>query len=158
MEQSECMILFVEDDKVDRMAFERFARREHFPYQYMLAGSIEETRQLVRTRHFDAAVVDYLLGDGTAFDLFDSAKGTPIVVVTGSEDAEIADLAAEPAQHRHQHEAIGIEELRRSAHVSRRNQLVAGRENRNADAPPYIDLRQSEGGDERELTHAGPLA
>ncbi len=90
MEQSECMILFVEDDKVDRMAFERFARREHFPYQYALAGSIEETRQLVRTRHFDAAVVDYLLGDGVAFDLFPEMEGIPMVIVTGIGNEEIA--------------------------------------------------------------------
>jgi hypothetical protein len=32
-----------------------------------------------------------------------------------AQDAEIADLAAEPAQHRHQHEAVGIEQLRRAA-------------------------------------------
>ena len=35
-------------------------------------------------------MLDYLLGDGTAFDLFDDLKGTPIIVVTGADDAEIA--------------------------------------------------------------------
>ena len=35
-------ILFIEDDAVDRMAFERFAARERLPYAYTAAGSVAE--------------------------------------------------------------------------------------------------------------------
>lgn len=90
MECAPYKIVFVEDDKVDQMAFERFARREHFPYEYIIAGSVEQTRQLLRTTPVDAAVVDYVLGDGVAFDLFDDLAGIPIILVTGIGNEEIA--------------------------------------------------------------------
>ncbi len=83
-------ILFVEDDMVDQMAFKRFVRHEDFPYDYILAGSVQEARQILKSESFDAAVTDYLLGDGTAFDLFDELKGTPFIIVTGAGDQEIA--------------------------------------------------------------------
>ena len=37
-------ILIIEDDKVDQMAFERFVRKENFPYDYTVVGSIKETK------------------------------------------------------------------------------------------------------------------
>ena len=83
-------IVFVEDDTVDQMSFERFAKREHFPYEYVIAGSVEQTRQLLQTTAIDAAVVDYVLGDGVAFDLFDDLSGIPIILVTGIGNEEIA--------------------------------------------------------------------
>ena len=52
-------ILFVEDDKIDQMAFERFAQKEHFPYDYVVAGSVQETRNLAANGHFHAVVTDY---------------------------------------------------------------------------------------------------
>ncbi len=33
-------LLLLEDDKVDQMAFERFAGSESLPYDYTIAGSI----------------------------------------------------------------------------------------------------------------------
>ena len=75
-----------------------------------------------------------------------------------AQDAEIADLAAEPAQHRHQHEAVGIEQLRRGARFARRDQFVAGGEHRDADAPDDVELRQAEGGGERDILRPQPLA
>jgi hypothetical protein len=42
------------------------------------------------------------------------------------ENAEIADLAAEPRQHRQQHETIGIEQLRRCTRLAGRSEFVAG--------------------------------
>ncbi len=83
-------ILFIDDDKIDRMAFERFARRETFPYDYIIAGSIEGTRDILKSNRFDVVVMDYFLGDGTAFELFEDLKGTPIIIVTGIGTEEIA--------------------------------------------------------------------
>ena len=74
------------------------------------------------------------------------------------EDAEIADLAAETRQHRHQHEAVGIEQLRRSARFARRCQFVAGGEHRDAKAPDDIELCQAEGCRERNVLRPQPLA
>ena len=83
-------ILLVEDDKVDQMAFKRFVEREHLPYDYQIAGSVSEAREVLATERFDAVLIDYLLGDGTAFDLFDDLGDAPGIVITGSGDEEIA--------------------------------------------------------------------
>ncbi|MBN1991256.1 MAG: response regulator [Anaerolineae bacterium] len=83
-------ILLLEDDQVDRMAFERLVKQEQLPYDYVLATSVSEARQALQANHFDAVLVDYLLGDGTAFDLFADMGDTPFVIVTGSGDEAIA--------------------------------------------------------------------
>ena len=90
MEQEKYKILFVEDDMVDQMAFERFAERENFPYEYTIAGSIRETLEVLPSEKFDATVVDYLLGDGIAFDLFEKLADIPTIIVTGIGNEEIA--------------------------------------------------------------------
>lgn len=86
-------IVIIEDDKVDQMAFERFAKAVNLPYDYIFAKSVSEAKEIFEREKFDAAVLDYLLGDGTAFDLFDIVKGTPFIVITGTGDEEIAVTA-----------------------------------------------------------------
>ncbi|MEA3351531.1 MAG: ATP-binding protein [Chloroflexota bacterium] len=83
-------VLYVEDDKIDQIAFERFVEREGLRYDYVITGSVAETRDVLVTGRFDIALVDYLLGDGTAFDLIDAIGETPIIIITGSGDEEIA--------------------------------------------------------------------
>ncbi len=84
-------LLLVEDDKVDYMAFARFVREEGLPYDYVRAASIAEGKQALEAQTFDVALLDYQLGDGSAFDLFGIVPDkTPIVIVTGSGDEEIA--------------------------------------------------------------------
>ncbi len=91
MENRGIRILLIEDDVVDRMAFERFVHRTGVPYSYTCADSVREARTLLTTEDFDVVVMDYLLGDGTAFDLFGLVPPeVPIVIVTGGSDAEIA--------------------------------------------------------------------
>lgn len=90
MEQEKYRLLFIEDDLVDQMAFERFAERENFPYDYIVTGSIQETLALLPGERFDATVVDYLLGDGIAFDLFEELADIPMIIVTGIGNEEIA--------------------------------------------------------------------
>ena len=90
MEQPKPKILLVEDDQIDRIAFERFARQEDFPYAYVVAGSLAEARRVLHTETFAAAVLDYLLGDGSAFELFDELQGAPIILVTGVGNEEVA--------------------------------------------------------------------
>jgi signal transduction histidine kinase len=83
-------ILFIEDDRVDQMAFERYVRTNEFPFNYQIAGSVGEAVEILAHEKFDAAVVDFLLGDGTAFDLFESLQGTPFIVITGTGDEGVA--------------------------------------------------------------------
>jgi PAS domain S-box-containing protein len=84
-------LLLVEDDQIDQLAFKRFVEREKLPYEYQMAGSVHQARAvLIEEGRFDAVVIDYLLGDGTAFDLFDEIGDSPTVVITGSGDEAIA--------------------------------------------------------------------
>ena len=91
-------ILLIEDDKVDRMAFERFVKNEGLPYDYVIAKSFSEGKGLLKSEDFDVIVMDYMLGDGTAFDLFDKVKtDVPVIVVTGAGDEEVAVQAMKQA-------------------------------------------------------------
>ncbi|MDY0020216.1 MAG: PAS domain S-box protein [Anaerolineae bacterium] len=83
-------ILLVEDDQVDQIAFKRFITQKACPYDATVSGSTTEAKHLLAHTSFDAVLVDYLLGDGTAFDLFEAVKDTPIIVITGSSDTETA--------------------------------------------------------------------
>lgn len=90
MDKKKGRILIVEDDKVDRMAFERFAKEENLSYSYIIAESVNEAKKVLEKEKFDAVLLDYMLGDGTAFDLFDKVEGSPFIVITGVGDEEIA--------------------------------------------------------------------
>ncbi len=90
MKKNAVKILFVEDDRVDRMAFERFVDQGELPYDYTLAQSVAEARDLIHSRSFDIIIADYSLGDGTCFDLFDLLADLPVIITTGMGDEEIA--------------------------------------------------------------------
>lgn len=83
-------ILFVEDDKVDQMAFERFVRQNGFSYRYILCDSIYASEKALSETKFDVAVVDYLLKDGTGLELVEKLKDIPVIFVTGQGDQNIA--------------------------------------------------------------------
>jgi len=83
-------VLLIEDDKVEQMAFKRLVEDENLPYDCTIAGSVSEANSILGTDKFDIAIVDYFLGDGTAFDIFDSIKDIPIIITTGVGDEEIA--------------------------------------------------------------------
>lgn len=86
-------ILLVEDDPIDRMAFERHVRKNGFPYAYRLASSVQEARNILKSEKFDAIILDYMLGDGTAFDLVNEKERSALIVVTGLGDEKVAVAA-----------------------------------------------------------------
>ncbi len=90
MSDPKTRVFLVEDDKVDQMAFKRLVKDSDLPYDYSIAGSVSEAKKVLGLNKFEIVISDYLLGDGTAFDVFDSIIDTPIIVVTGSGDEEIA--------------------------------------------------------------------
>ena len=83
-------LLLVEDNTVDHMAFERLVEREGLPYDYRVAASIADAREILTDEQFDIVLLDYRLGDGTAFDLLDAIDETPSLVITGLADTTIA--------------------------------------------------------------------
>ncbi|MHB8895054.1 MAG: sensor histidine kinase [Candidatus Geothermincolia bacterium] len=83
-------LLLVEDDSVDQMAFERFVRREGLPYDYVIADSVEAAREALTSDDFDVILLDYNLGDGTAFDVLDMNPEAPTIIITGANQIDLA--------------------------------------------------------------------
>jgi PAS domain S-box-containing protein len=83
-------ILLIEDDELDRMAFERLVKEERLPYDYEVAGSFAQAQSIMESDRFDIVIVDYLLGDATAFDVLESLEDTPAILATGAGNEEVA--------------------------------------------------------------------
>ncbi|MBP7934730.1 MAG: response regulator [Phycisphaerae bacterium] len=83
-------ILYIEDDLVDRMAFERFVRSRSLPYECTVAESAQGARTHLASERFDLVVSDYALGDGTCLELLPSCRGVPFIVITGTGSEETA--------------------------------------------------------------------
>jgi class 3 adenylate cyclase len=90
MKTTRLKILLVEDEPADQMNFQRMVRRENLPYDYVMAATVAEARAALKRERFDIAVLDYSLADGTAFDLFDLLRDTPIIFATGRSDQDLA--------------------------------------------------------------------
>lgn len=90
MDNARCKVLLIEDDKIDQEAFKRLVKDEKLPYDCTIAGSVAEANSILAAETFDIVIVDYILGDGTAFDLFDSIKDIPVIVTTGAGDEGVA--------------------------------------------------------------------
>nr|MBL0699420.1 response regulator [Desulfobacterales bacterium] len=90
MNDRKIRLLLVEDDKVDQMAFKRFAKSRKLPYDYTIVGSLAETKKILKSVSFDLIIADYMLGDGTSFELFDLFNDLPIIVMTGTGTEEVA--------------------------------------------------------------------
>lgn len=85
-------MLVVEDDQIDRLAFNRTVKQLGLPYDYTIASSITEAKEILRHQNFEIAILDYNLGDGLSSDLFSILKSQncPFIISTGSGDEETA--------------------------------------------------------------------
>jgi DNA-binding NtrC family response regulator len=90
MSQLKYKILLLEDDSVDRKSIIRLVKKEKLPYDCYEAESLKKAHQLLSEQDFDVIVADYNLGDGTAYDILETVKDIPIIVVTGSGDEKVA--------------------------------------------------------------------
>jgi PAS domain S-box-containing protein len=91
MEDDKIRVLFVDDNKVDRLAFLRSVKRDGLPYEPFVAESVAKGIEMLENDVFDVALFDYSLKDGKGFDLLRKApKDTPSIIVTGSGNEEIA--------------------------------------------------------------------
>jgi len=51
---------------------------------------VSEAQSILSSERFDIVVADYLLEDGTAFDILDLVRNTPFIFTTGAGDEEVA--------------------------------------------------------------------
>lgn len=89
MNYTKYKVLLIEDNKLDRMAFERFVYNQKLRYDYTAAKSITEAKEILKSEHFDIIVSDYSLGDGTALDILNAVKDIPIILITATEDEQV---------------------------------------------------------------------
>ncbi len=113
-------ILFIEDDIVDQMAIKKLAKDKDFPYRFTIAPSLAETKKILKIEKFDIIISDYLLGDGTAFDVFELAQDIPIIFTTGAGDEELAVKAMKTGAYDYFTKPINVEELK----ITIRNALL----------------------------------
>jgi len=90
MEEARYKILLIEDDELDQKAFERMVNEKRLAYNCTIAGSVAEAKKILSTNRFDIIIADYLLGDGTVFGILDSVRNTPVIIITGAGDEEVA--------------------------------------------------------------------
>ena len=83
-------VLFVENDEAGLNALKHLVEVKDFNYKYMVVKSVSEARNALEEDKFDVVIPDYMLDDGTAFDILDMVKDAPVIVVTGAGDVSIA--------------------------------------------------------------------
>jgi len=90
MESNDCRVLLIEDDMIDQLAFTRLVKEENLAYDCTLTGTVSEAISILKSKEFDVIITDYLLRDGTAFDILDSVRDTPIIFATGAGNEKLA--------------------------------------------------------------------
>jgi PAS domain S-box-containing protein len=93
MENLRYNILLVEDNKLDQKAFEQMAEEQELSYDCTIAESVAEAKDILVSNKFDVVIADYILPDGTALEILDLLKDTPMIFVTGAGDEEVAVAA-----------------------------------------------------------------
>jgi len=83
-------VLLIEDNLTDQMGFKRFVKKNALNYDYQIASSVSEALSLLSTHSFDIVLADHALGDGTAFDVLPHIPSTPVIMITGNDNATIA--------------------------------------------------------------------
>lgn len=83
-------ILLVEDDMIDRISLQRYLKSYEDQYDYYYASSFKEANDIISSTVLDLIVTDYHLGDGNALELISLCKETPVIIITGANDVELA--------------------------------------------------------------------
>lgn len=83
-------VLLIEDDIIDQITFKKFIKDGSFDYVLTIADSVSSAKKILLKGRFDIIILDYSLGDGTAFDLLDLINDIPVIFTTGVGDEETA--------------------------------------------------------------------
>lgn len=87
-------LLYIEDDDVDVMAFERYFSTPNPSFNCDIATTIDAAFELLKSGvSYDIIISDYQLPDGQAVDILDDIKHIPVIIVTGAGDEQLAVTA-----------------------------------------------------------------
>ncbi len=89
---SSIRVLYVEDDRLDCLAFTRHVQQFKLPYEYTLVGSVDSALAILESQKFQIVVLDYLLQDGYSSEIFPmlQSQNCPFIILTGKGDEETA--------------------------------------------------------------------
>ncbi len=89
---SKIRVLYVEDDRLDCIAFTRYVQQFRLPYECTLVGSVAEALATLENQKFQIVVLDYLLRDGYSSEIFPilQSQNCPFIILTGRGDEETA--------------------------------------------------------------------
>lgn len=93
MDNQKGNIIYIEDDKLDQMSFSSFIEEYQLNYDYTIAESLKDAKKLLNNKHYDLALIDFKLKDGTAFDVIEKINNIPFIILTGAGDEVIATQA-----------------------------------------------------------------
>jgi len=86
-------LLFIDDGKVEQMAFKHFIRSSNLTCDCTIASSLKEALSWMAKQDFDVIVSDYVLPDGVGLDLIRNEKKIPVILVSGLGDEETESQA-----------------------------------------------------------------
>lgn len=87
-------LLYIEDDHIDVIAFERHIKKEKLNYKHQIANTINEAYGYLKSENsYDAIICDYQLPDGDAIDILRKVIDIPVIIVTGAGDEKLAVTA-----------------------------------------------------------------
>jgi PAS domain S-box-containing protein len=90
MENTVYKVLLIEDNQIDQLAFNRMVEDSYTSYDVVIANCVKEAQVALAENKFDVVLSDYILGDGTAFDIISLVKDAPIIIITGAGDENVA--------------------------------------------------------------------
>ncbi|HPO49202.1 MAG TPA: PAS domain S-box protein [Spirochaetota bacterium] len=86
-------ILFVEDDPEELKGFESFISDNKLNYIYTVVNSVSQAKHKLSKENFDIILADYIVADGTAFDILSLERDEPIIIITALGNEGVAAKA-----------------------------------------------------------------
>lgn len=83
-------VLLMEDNASEYNEFVNFIHIHSLRYDCKIVSTVAEALKLLKSIKFDIVLTDYLLSDGTAFDILPLPNNLPFVFVTATGNEEIA--------------------------------------------------------------------
>jgi len=95
-------MLLIEDNNKDLLLFEHFVKEKRLPYDFVVARSVREAIQKIKTNdYFDFLVCKYELSDGTALNIIDYIKNKNyniIIIGYGNEKVPVEKIERASAE------------------------------------------------------------
>ena len=86
-------LLLVDDDPIDRRAIQRAFRQTSIPVKLTEAETLSSAKAALASASFDCVLLDVSLPGGSGMELLSLAKKTPVIFLTGHDDADLAERA-----------------------------------------------------------------